>query len=214
MANPMKNLEQCWTDTWIAFELSPPPNLLLDLLRSYSEPHRFYHTLQHLGECLELLDEVAPLAVRLPEIQLALWFHDAIYDPQRQDNEKLSANWAIESLSTIDSTIAQRVHDLVLVTKHHRVLHDTDAQLLVDVDLAILGAEEGRFAEYDRQIRQEYHWVSEKDFRVGRSQILRSFLERPAIYGTPWLADQLELKARRNLENSLSRKSRWLETWQ
>jgi predicted metal-dependent HD superfamily phosphohydrolase len=200
----MKNLEQRWNDTWSALELLPPPNLLIALMQSYSEPHRFYHTLQHLGECLELLDAVAPLAARLPEIQLALWFHDAIYDPQRQDNEDRSATWAIESLSTLDSTIAQRVHDLVLVTKHHRVLHDTDAQLLVDVDLAILGADEERFAEYDRQIRQEYHWVSAEDFRVGRSQILKSFLERPAIYGTPWLADQLELKARRNLENSLS----------
>jgi predicted metal-dependent HD superfamily phosphohydrolase len=201
----MKNLEQRWNDTWSSLELLPPPNLLMDLMQSYSEPHRFYHTLQHLGECLELLDIAAPLAARLPEIQLALWFHDAIYDPQRQDNEDRSAIWAIESLWNLDSTIAQRVHDLVLVTKHHRVLHDADAQLLVDVDLAILGADEGRFAEYDRQIRQEYHWVSAEDFRVGRSQILKSFLERPAIYVTPWLADQLELKARRNLENSLSR---------
>jgi predicted metal-dependent HD superfamily phosphohydrolase len=201
----MKNLEQRWNDTWSSLELLPPPNLLLALIQSYSESHRFYHTLQHLGECLELLDAAAPLAARLPEIQLALWFHDAIYDPQRQDNEDRSAAWVIESLSTLDSALAQRVQDLVLVTKHHQVLHDTDAQLLVDVDLAILGADEGRFAEYEQQIRQEYHWVSAEDFRVGRSQILKSFLERPAIYVTPWLADQLELKARRNLENSLSR---------
>ncbi len=208
----MKKLAQRWHDTWSSLELLPPPNLLMELMHSYSEPHRFYHTLQHLGECLELLDAVTPLAERLPEIQLALWFHDAIYDPQRQDNEELSANWALicidqtcanESLSNLDPKMAHRIHDLVLATKHDQVLLATDAQLLVDVDLGILGADEDRFSEYELQVRQEYHWVPEADFRVGRSQILKYFLERSAIYGTPWLADQLELKARRNLENSL-----------
>jgi predicted metal-dependent HD superfamily phosphohydrolase len=80
-ANPMKTLKQRWKDTWNSLKLILPPNLLMDLMHSYSEPHRCYHSLQHLTECLELLDEVIPHVLRLPEIQLALWFHGACDRP-------------------------------------------------------------------------------------------------------------------------------------
>ena len=143
----LPTLEQHWCELWNFLGFSPPPNLLVELMSSYSESHRFYHTLQHLGECLELLAEAAHLAQRLPEVQLALWFHDAIYDSRRQDNEERSAVWAMESLFNFDQDLAQSVHYLVLATKHSCPISLTaDAQLLVDVDLTILGADEERFA--------------------------------------------------------------------
>jgi predicted metal-dependent HD superfamily phosphohydrolase len=161
--------------------------------------------LQHLGECLDLLDTAVHLTDRLAEIQIALWFHDAIYDTHARDNEMQSADWAQRSLlaAGADAATALRVYDLILTTKHDVIPVGTDAQLLVDVDLAILGADELRFAEYEQQVRQEYHWVPEVAFREGRSSILQSFLNRPAIYSSPWFVDRLEAQARRNLQRSI-----------
>jgi predicted metal-dependent HD superfamily phosphohydrolase len=224
----MKMLEQYWHHAWsliqtnsnslsaqprelelvctsARIDITPSPELFAELINSYSEPHRFYHTLQHLGECLNLLDTATHFAEHLAEIQIALWFHDAIYDTHARDNEVQSADWAHRSLVTAgaNAEIALRVHDLILATKHDVIPVGTDAQLLVDVDLAILGADELRFAEYERQVRQEYCWVPEVAFQEGRSRILQSFLDRPTIYSTTWFVDRLEAQARRNLWRSI-----------
>ena len=98
---------------------------------------------------------------------------------------------------------AGRVRDLVLATKHDAVPETVDARLLVDVDLAILGAPRGRFAEYEAQVRREYAWVPEPAFRTARAKILGEFLARPAIYSTPGFRGRLEARARENLARSI-----------
>jgi predicted metal-dependent HD superfamily phosphohydrolase len=139
-------------------------------------------------------------------VQLALWFHDAIYDPRAQDNEERSARWADEVLGAAGASPASaaRVRALVLATRHAAVPEDPDAQLLVDVDLSILGAAPGRFAEYERQIGVEYSWVPRDAFRQGRANVLRRFLARERIFSTPWFHQRLESRARANLERSLA----------
>jgi predicted metal-dependent HD superfamily phosphohydrolase len=151
------------------------------------------------------LEPATGLAERLAEVQLALWFHDAIYDTRAQDNEERSARWAAESLSGADAPgeAAARVHALVMVTRHAAVPSGADAELLVDVDLSILGAPEARFAEYERQVRQEYAWVPEAGFRKARARVLESFLARPRIYSTSWFKRRLEERARANLARSI-----------
>ena len=147
------------------------------------------------------------LARRPAEVELALWFHDAVYDPQRKDNEERSADWARASVlaAGCSAEIAGRVAALVLATKSHAApAGDADAALLLDVDLAILGAAPGRFDEYERQIRAEYAHVPEAEFRARRKQVLQGFVERQRIYATDAFHDALEARARTNLATSLA----------
>ena len=200
----MTDREQ-WRETWSLFGAAPPEKLFHELVARYSEPHRFYHTLQHMRECFSVLAGASHLARRLIEVQLAVWFHDAVYDTRAHDNEEQSAYWAEESLIAegVDSDVAVAVGKLVLATKHTVVPEAEDAKLLVDVDLSILGATEPGFTEYERQIRQEYGWVAEDVFRQRRADILVLLLNRSSIYGTGWFASRLEEQARKNLARSL-----------
>jgi predicted metal-dependent HD superfamily phosphohydrolase len=166
--------------------------LLEQLLACYREPHRHYHTLQHLEECFEKLDELRDLAAHPADVELAIWFHDAIYDTRRDDNEARSAAWA-------KATVGERIAQLVIATRHEAVPADIDAQVLVDVDLSILGAPQPRFEEYERQVREEYRWVPGPIYRRKRRQVLESFLERPTIYSTQRFIERYEAQARRNL---------------
>jgi predicted metal-dependent HD superfamily phosphohydrolase len=200
------SLPVAWQRTWHRLRLSPPSELLAELTARYREPHRAYHTLQHLEECFATLEPAASLSRRPGEVEAALWFHDAVYDTRAHDNEARSAQWAREALLTAsaDPATADRVHALVLATAHRTPPDDADAQLLVDVDLAILGAPAPRFAEYEQQIRQEYAWVPDQLFRERRARVLASFLERPGIYATAYFATRLETAARANLHRSLA----------
>jgi predicted metal-dependent HD superfamily phosphohydrolase len=172
------------------------------LLVAYSEPHRRYHTLQHLCECMAALESVRAIAPHPAEIECALWFHDSIYDTKRSDNEQRSAEWARKALSSSGAAAdsIQSVTDLIMATKHDALPRTLDEQILVDVDLSILGADEQRFAEFERQVREEYSFVPGFLFRMKRKAILRTFLEREHIYSTPCFLERLEKPARRNLE--------------
>jgi predicted metal-dependent HD superfamily phosphohydrolase len=177
------------------------------LVGAYSERHRHYHTLQHLRECLAHCEAGASLARRPAEVELALWFHDAVYDPQRDDNEERSADWAARAVRAAGcaAEVAERVRALVLATKTHEATgDDPDTRLLLDIDLAILGAAPARFADYERQVRAEYGHVPEDQFRAGRARVLARFLARPRIYATDAFHDALEARARGNLQSSLS----------
>lgn len=181
--------------------------LFHQLVASYSEPHRKYHTVQHLEECLTSLDQVRSEAERAAEVELALWFHDAIYDTFRKDNEERSAEWARESALAggLSSEQANRIYDLILVTMHDAAPAGRDAFVLVDVDLSILGAEAARFDEYERQVREEYAWVPGSLYRKARRQVLRGFLDRETIYSTEYFRGQHEARARENIARSLER---------
>jgi predicted metal-dependent HD superfamily phosphohydrolase len=181
--------------------------LMNQLVAAYSERQRHYHTLQHLRECLAQYEAAAMLARRPAEVELALWFHDAVYDAQRGDNEERSADWARSSVLAAGcaADVAQRVAALVLATKSHVApADDPDTALLLDIDLAILAAAPARFAEYERQVRAEYAHVPDDAFRAGRARVLRGFVERERIYLTDAFHDALEARARTNLEHSLS----------
>ena len=200
-----------WGAVWAELGLAGDPELHADLRLRYSEPRRAYHTLHHLMECLELFGETRHLARRPTEVELALWFHDAIYDPKRHDNEVRSAEWARRELrkAGADEATAGRVYDLVMVTRHEAEPETSDQQLLSDIDLGILGARPSRFDEYERQIREEYRHVPSPTFKAVRRQLLQGFLARPRIYHTPWFHEQRERAARSNIERSLRQLARW-----
>jgi len=180
-----------------------------DLLAAYSQPHRHYHTLQHLGECLLLIDErVAPHhgAAISRLVEFSLWFHDAIYEIPGTDNEQRSADWAARVIGDAGMLIADvdRVKEAIMATRHDAPAPSIVAQLVVDVDLAILGASPARFDQYEQQVRREYVMYDDDAYRQGRAVILRQFLDRPRIYQTGAFAE-LEAPARANLRRSLRR---------
>jgi predicted metal-dependent HD superfamily phosphohydrolase len=201
------DLREGWTRAWEQLGATADGGLLQELIARYSEPHRSYHTLRHLEECFVKLEELRPLAERPAEVELALWFHDAIYDPRRHDNEERSADWASESALAhgLEPAVAQRLHALVITTRHEAGPHGVDQAVLVDIDLCILAASPERFDEYEKQVREEYRWVPALVYRRRRKAILQSFASRSTIYRTPLFIERYERPARENLVRSLAR---------
>ena len=208
--------ERTWELAWRELGAPGPGDALRDrLLAAWSEPQRRYHTLQHLEECLWLFEEHASLADGPGEVAMALWFHDAVYELRSDANEARSAHWAADVLAEcgVDAVRCRRVHALVMDTRHDAMPATRDGALVVDIDLAILGASPERFDEYEVQVRQEYAWVPGPLFRRKRAEILSGFLQRPSIYQTPAFHDRLEARARANLERSLAKAKRWYAFW-
>ena len=200
-------LSESWQRAWAATGARGNGQALADeLVARYSEPQRKYHSLQHLSECLSAFEAVRGLATHPAEVELALWFHDAIYDVHRHDNEARSAKWARAALieAGADEEAARRIEALVLATRHSLPPVTLDERLLVDIDLSILGAPTDRYAEYERQVRAEYAFVPGWLFARKRRAILQSFLDRPSIYGTDHFRASLEERARANIGASLA----------
>lgn len=196
-----------WDAAWRALEVEPPPVAERDaVLARYHESQRHYHTAVHLDECFTRLERVAARAQHAGEVALSLWYHDAVYDPRRADNEERSAALADEALvrAGVGEGPRARVRDLILATRHEATPAPGDAALLVDIDLGILAAPVARFDEYERQVRAEYARVPGMIFRVKRRGVLRGFLERPRIYVSGAFDDD-EGPARANLERAIAR---------
>lgn len=197
-----------WSKAWLALGAKDGGEALHQrLVKCWSEGHRHYHTLQHLQECFELLTGIELAPEQAAQIAVALWFHDAIYDPAKTDNEKQSAGWARRELLAAGASkkTAQRIHDMIMATVQHQAQPDEVTQLMVDIDLSILGSEAARFDESDEQIRREYAHVSDADWRVGRRRVLEAFLARKRLYGSDYFHSRCEQRARENLSRSLAR---------
>ncbi|MDP2310241.1 MAG: N-methyl-D-aspartate receptor NMDAR2C subunit [Pseudomonadota bacterium] len=175
------------------------------LIEAWQEPHRAYHTLAHLAACLQAFDALADRFADRHGAALALWYHDAVYDTRRSDNEARSAELArghLGSAGARPDTIAH-IEALIDATRHADEPDDEDARLLVDIDLGILSVSPDQYTAYEAQIRQEYAWVPDAVFRTTRAGLLRRFLEAP-IYRTAPFADR-EAAARRNLTWAIAR---------
>jgi predicted metal-dependent HD superfamily phosphohydrolase len=199
-------LDEVWRNCWQGIGASgSEAEVFRDLVERYGEPHRAYHTIEHVEECLDVFAWLRAEAVDPPEVEIAIWFHDAIYRTERKDNEERSAELAAAVLSRAEVP-AQRieaVRELILVTRHDAAPRTPDQAVLLDCDLAILGASPDRFAAYDAQIRREYRWVPGFLYSRERQKVLRSFLARPRIYRTKRLFEEREKQARENLERML-----------
>jgi predicted metal-dependent HD superfamily phosphohydrolase len=208
-------LAATWGAAWSSLGRNPPADLQAELMTAWSEPHRHYHDQRHLRECLALWARWREHSPHAGEVAIALWFHDSIYDTQASSNELNSAAWAARSLvrAGADSDTAQRVHDLVMATQHGFTQEtapaalgsNLDAQLLVDIDLSILGSPAERFERYDQDVRKEYAWVPGFRYQEARAQVLQSFLDRPRLYHGPQAVQLLEAQARINLAAAQSR---------
>jgi predicted metal-dependent HD superfamily phosphohydrolase len=202
----MNYFRKSWDRIWRGIGgLGESHDLMAQILERYSESHRHYHTLQHLKECLVLAEKFSDLSENPFIVEISLWFHDAIYDVKLHDNEERSAAFAETELKKrgIAPEIIRRVSQLILITRHSAQPETLDEEILSDIDLAILGANESRFLQYEQQVRREYDWVPENVYRVKRKEILEGFLNRDYIYNTPRFGNCYEDKARGNLLASI-----------
>lgn len=142
-------------------------------------------------------------------MELALWYHDAIYDTRAKDNEEKSTALARTMIrnALLPGAFEQFVADCIMATKHATIPADPDVRFLVDIDLASLGKSKDEFEKDARRIRKEYEWVPEDMFAAGRSTVLQSFLNRPNIYATQFFRDKYEAQARQNITRSLAQLS-------
>jgi len=180
-----------------------------ELEAAYAEPHRRYHGRAHVEDCLAELAAVPGVsAAERRVLELAIWWHDAVYDPARPDNEERSAVRAEAALREAGepAALAAEVARLVRLTKGHAVEPgDRMGALLVSIDLSILGRLPEAYDAYAAAIRQEYAFVPEDAWRAGRSAVLRRFLEADTIYPNEALRGRYEAAARGNLGRELDR---------
>ena len=198
-------LRRKWHDLLGAWAVTPSlaDEKFEDIRQHYAEPGRFYHTLDHIGAMLETVDGLAAFARNLNAVKLAVWLHDVIYDSKASDNEERSAEYSERLCEGLAISEGKEVASLILRTKTHNVSDDDpDAQVLIDSDLAILGANDSAYRAYANQIRQEYAWVPETDYRMGRRKVLERFLARPRIFHHLAI---LEEPARRNIAAEITR---------
>jgi len=172
-----------------------------DMVMRYGESHRKYHTLDHIEAMLEHKHGIIPLD---DELELAIIFHDVIYDPQSQENERNSADYFLRCFDGfIWGEFSSEVERLILATDHGSQRRGTNREdLLIDIDLSIFSADADSYDLYSKGIREEFKHLSDDEFRIGRARVLKKFLDKP-IYGTRYFRPKEGL-AHENLERELA----------
>lgn len=212
MHDTRETLQQLWLKHAKGIGIEKPTMpLLSQLVTAWSAPHRHYHSLRHLQECLQTLERWGKDAAARHEIGIALWFHDAIYDPRRDDNEDKSARWAVTALKDfgVPEDKRRRIGKLIRATMHlsptdkARTARVEGLDLMLDIDLAILGADRARFEDYERQVRLEYAHVPDEAFARARADFVEVLLGVSPLYRTEIARAELEARARENLLRSL-----------
>lgn len=194
------NLKKEWINLMDTLGLKRHEDLFEEIALLYGEPHRHYHTFDHIQACVRWWCQLKEYIVDPSNVLLAIFYHDVVYNVYQFTNEHRS----VELFSLHAATMAlseDRIHQvskMILATQYH-VSEDLDTQLLLDIDLAILGADQEVYDQFEKHIRTEYAWVSEKLYRRKRRDVLQAFLSRERIYQTCYMRTRLEMQARKNL---------------
>ncbi|MFJ2771814.1 hypothetical protein [Streptomyces sp. NPDC087300] len=188
-------------------EAAPDPGPYAErLIARWSEPQRRYHTLDHLAAVLDHVDVLAEHADDPELVRLAAWFHDAVYAPDRSENEERSARLAERALAEAglrDGAVAEVARLVRLTVTHDPADDDRNGETLCDADLAILASAPDAYAAYAAAVREEYGFVPAEAFRAGRADVLRHLLSLPRLFRTPYGAANWEGPARENLTTEL-----------
>jgi predicted metal-dependent HD superfamily phosphohydrolase len=175
-----------------------------DLLSRWSEPHRHYHTVEHLAAMLSIVDAAAADADDATAVRLAVWFHDAVYDPRRADNEEASALLAEAVLGRLGIPAGEVARLVRLTSTHDPAPGDRNGALLCDADLAILAASPAEYRRYANAVRAEYTHIPDDAFLAGRSAVLRRLLAQPTLFRLTKHRKKWEEPARKNLRIEVS----------
>ena len=191
-----------WDALWRRLGAAPQAGSFEALEAAWAEPHRHYHTLAHLDSVLHAFDRLRHLCPNPDVAELALWLHDVVWEPMRDDCEERSVAWAADHLPVLP--FLPVLSDLILETRHLPATSvDADAAVVRDADLAILAADPEEYDAYDAAIRAEYAAVPDHEYRRGRAQVLTAFAARDPLFFTPPFRRRESL-ARANLARSLS----------
>ncbi|MBN9122840.1 MAG: hypothetical protein J0I06_27500 [Planctomycetes bacterium] len=206
----LESMQKGWVRTLEKYGVAPadayPPFDVL--VAAHSAPERHYHNLEHLAEMFKVVEKLSGQVENPGALHLAVWFHDAVYDSRAKDNERRSGELAVDLLGPlgVPASTIERIVQMIWATAHTAEGPPAfrDAQVLLDADLAILGASEERYARYAADIRREYAWVPEPAYRAGRVAVLERFLAAPRIYLTQPMFDEGEQRARTNLRAEIA----------
>jgi predicted metal-dependent HD superfamily phosphohydrolase len=201
-------LQASWSRCWKRLNACETGDVLMgQLIAAYNEEHRKYHTEQHLRECLICFEQYRHLATRPEEVEMAIWFHDSVYDVNCKDNEKRSADWAVRELmaASVEKRSINRIYDLIMATQHAQPPKSIDQGLIIDIDLSILGSSESRFDQYESQIRDEYSYVSDQKFNQARRNVIKRFIESGQLYNLHEISTSYYEQAKSNLTRSLNK---------
>lgn len=199
--------QERWSQLMSALSFEENLHVFEQLLASYNEPHRNYHNEQHIDAVITTLDKTHELAVDPMAVELALWFHDAVYKIFSKTNEIDSANWASDFVlkNSDDKRLSRKAYSLIIATQHNSTLQDSDQKLIVDIDLAILGASEKNYNEFEQSIRKEYRLIPWPVYKRKRIEILKGFLQRGNLYSHEYFIEAFESAARSNLGDAVER---------
>jgi predicted metal-dependent HD superfamily phosphohydrolase len=188
--NDRRLIETCWAE----------------IEKNYSHPKRHYHTLEHLNNLLSVLQEVRSSVSDWNCILFTLFYHDAIYNALKSDNEEKSAELAAQRLMELNvpSAMIGRCVNQILATKQHQVNPDEDANFFTDADLSILGSEWNVYSQYASGVRKEYSMYPDLLYKPGRRKVLQHFLKMERIFKTDYFFSKFEAHARKNLEQELN----------
>lgn len=176
--------------------------LFSNILQHYSEKDRHYHNLTHIQKMLDFSFLHADKIQDIETLQLAIFYHDIIYNSMSKNNETDSAALAVEQLSSTNfpkEKIRLVEQFIVSTQKHFLLIAHSDLDYFLDFDLAILGTERTVYEDYAEKIRKEYKWVPSFLYNKNRKKVLQHFLERESIYFTEIFRKQYEVIARENL---------------
>lgn len=205
MHNHIEKFQQYWTRFSESINLRSVQSESLFSILSYSYVGNYYHTHQHIVECLELFYDIKDQLNDPIAVELAIWFHDVIYDPQASDNEEQSAKLMLEHcVGILKKAELEKVARWIIATKKHLPSKEHDLKYLLDIDLAILAASPPRFAEYEQQIQQEYGWVSPETYQVKRAEVLTQFYQQKPLFQTQYFRQKFEQAAKNNLAQVLN----------
>ena len=203
MEEYLDRLEERWLNLWDRINAEGDGKKeFSELIYYYTRPERTYHNLDHIVAFLAEFDEV--LDFDDPDkAEMAIWYHDVIYDSHLSDNEDKSAVLAEKRLAEANPYFVDGVIDLILATKHDKRPQYKDAQYIVDIDLVSLGLQPDEFQRNYDNIREEYNFVPTIVFNKGRSKLLQGFLKRDTIYYTDHFREKYESQAIENLKKSI-----------
>ena len=209
--NPrLEVLREDFCDIFDESKKAEAAELFKKIAKEYQTENRKYHKFEHIEKMLAFLQTYEQEIKDNVGVKLATYFHDIIYDTKAKDNEEQSAQYAQNFLAPfgIPDDTTKHILSLIHATiRHEAIAGDTDSAIFLDGDLAILGSSEEEYDKYAAKIRQEYAWVPEDQYRLGRKKVLEDFLNRPKIYFTEWAGKELEVRARKNIKRESAKLS-------
>ncbi|MFT5168590.1 MAG: putative metal-dependent HD superfamily phosphohydrolase [Saprospiraceae bacterium] len=202
-----------WFDLLASFDIdkATAKTLWEEIVQYYAEGRRAYHNLNHLYDLFKKLDKYQAEVNDLKAVELAIWYHDIVYDPMSKDNEERSAILCSKRLKTLglSTSLKEKIYKLIWSTKTHAIedwkneADKKDNEFLLDLDLSILGSNGDKYEKYTSQIRREYNIVPSFLYFSGRKKVLKHFLEMDRLFKTNSFYEKYEKAARKNIWKEL-----------